>query len=399
MITLTGRQARQFMLIKQGLLGEYKFIGKQGALDYIRQAGCIQFDPVDVCGKNSEITLQSRVGGFTKEMLAELLYTDRKLFDYPDKQLAIIPTEYWAYFERFRKAARDNLKQHPEVKKHIEKIRKFIDKNGAVNSDDFKLEGDSSWRSAINWSSGSKLSRSVLEQMYSSGDLIVHHKKGTRRYYDLAAKHIPPEILNVSDPLSDDFAHLKWRVMRRIGAVGFMWNRPSDAWLHIWGLSNDVRKEIFDALIDKKEITEFTIEGLKTKFYFLTSDMPLVKEVLTNPNPRPRCELIAPLDPFMWDRKLIRAIFGFEYSWEIYTPPQKRKYGAYVLPLIYGEQFIGRVEAVCDRKTKTLIVKNIWYEKGVKQTKIQEKAVSACIKKFMLFNGCKLVSISKERKL
>ena len=90
MIKLTNRQARQFLLLKHGLLGEHKFTGKQGALDFIRQAGCIQFDPVDMCGKNAELTLQSRVKKFKKEMLYDLLYKDRALFDYPDKQLSII---------------------------------------------------------------------------------------------------------------------------------------------------------------------------------------------------------------------------------------------------------------------------------------------------------------------
>ena len=61
MVTLSNLQARQFLLLKHGLLGSYKFSGKEGALDFVRQAGCIQFDPVDVCGKNAELTLQSRV--------------------------------------------------------------------------------------------------------------------------------------------------------------------------------------------------------------------------------------------------------------------------------------------------------------------------------------------------
>lgn len=95
MIRLTNRQARQFMLLKQGLLGEYRFAGRQGALEYVRQAGCIQFDPVDACGKNAELTLQSRVKGFTKQMLQELLYQDRSLVDYPDKNLSIIAVEDW----------------------------------------------------------------------------------------------------------------------------------------------------------------------------------------------------------------------------------------------------------------------------------------------------------------
>jgi uncharacterized protein YcaQ len=85
MLTITKQQASQFILAKQGLIGSYKFNGKEGAYDYVCQAGCIQFDPVDVCGKNAELTLQSRVKGFKKSMLWELLYEDRKLVDYVDK--------------------------------------------------------------------------------------------------------------------------------------------------------------------------------------------------------------------------------------------------------------------------------------------------------------------------
>ena len=391
MTHLTNRQARQFMLLKQGLLGDHIFTGKQGALNYIRQAGCVQYDPLDLCGKNAEITVQSRVKGFKKAMLYELLYQDRRLFDYPDKQLSIIPIEYWPYFGRFRHAARSTLEQYPEIAAHIDFVRSHIEENGVICSDDLELEGSTTWWSAINWSQGGKLLRSVLEQMYSSGDLIVHHKKGARRYYDLATRHIHADILNAADPTADDFAHLKWRVLRRIGAVGLLWNRPSDAWINIWGLTADMRSNVFDTLISEGEITEVTIEGLKSKFYIRTGDMPIVEAVMQNPALKPRCELLAPLDPFLWDRKLIKAIFGFEYAWEIYTPAHKRKYGAYVLPLLYGEQFIGRAELICDRKNKRMATQNIWYENDTKPTKKRDAAVASCIRRFALFNDCTII--------
>ena len=73
-LNLTLDEAKRFILYKQGLLGEHRFSGKEGVLDFVRQAGCIQFDPIDVCGKNAELVLQSRVSGFTKKMLYELLY-------------------------------------------------------------------------------------------------------------------------------------------------------------------------------------------------------------------------------------------------------------------------------------------------------------------------------------
>ena len=102
MIHFTNQQARQFLLLKHGLLDEYRFSGKEGVLSFVRQAGCIQFDPVDAGGKNAELTLQSRVKGFTKQMLYELLYQDRELVDYPDKNLSIILTGDWPYFARYR---------------------------------------------------------------------------------------------------------------------------------------------------------------------------------------------------------------------------------------------------------------------------------------------------------
>mgnify|MGYP004523605701 FL=1 len=330
MIHLTNGQARRFILLKHGLLGKHIFIGKSGALEFIRQAGCIQFDPVDICGKNAELTLQSRVKGFKKEQLYELLYTDRKLFDYPDKQLSIIPVEDWPYFERFREAARIRLLQHPELQEHIGNMRAYIEKNGAVCSGDFKLGGKTDWYSAINWSTGGTMARSVLEQMYSSGDLLIHHKKGARRYYDLAERHIPAEILNTPEPFPDEFSHQKWRVLRRIGAMGLIWDNASGAWLNIWGLTTETRHKIFNELVDEGTISKLKIEGLRSNFYFLTKDMPLIEQVLSDSEFEPRCELIAPLDPLMWDKKLIRTVFGFEYGWEIYTSPEKRKYGVYV---------------------------------------------------------------------
>jgi len=385
-IALTNEQARCFILRKHGLLGEYKFVGKQGALDFIRQAGCIQFDPVDLCGKNAELTLLARVKGFNKNMLHELLYEDRALFDYPDKQLSIIPVEYWAYFEHLRVAARNKLKEHPEIEEQIEPVRKYIEENGAVCSDDIEIEGTTKWWSAINWSTGSKLSRSVLEQMYSSGDLIVHHKKGTRRYYDLTERYISPQLLNAPDPVPDKFEHIKWRIHRRIGAVGMLWNRASDAWLNIWGLTTENRNEAFKSLITENKITELSVEGINGSMYIQSDDIPLIDEVKNNPSYKPRCEFIAPLDPLMWDRKLIKALFNYHYSWEIYTPPQNRKYGAYVLPILCNTTFTGRIEPIRNKDKNTLTVKNIWHEENTKQTKKLESATNKTITKLAKFN-------------
>ena len=373
------------MLLKHGLLGEHKFIGKQGILDFVRQSGCIQYDPIDICGRNAELTLQSRVKGFTKDMLYNLLYEDRALLDYPDKNTAIILTEDWRYFERFRQWPRRRAAESPELLALMEQTLAFIRENGAVCPEDMKLESDFKWRAFVVWSSGKNLSSSVMEQLYGTGDLIIHHKKGTRKYYDLTERHVPAEYTSAHDPYPDDFEHMKWRVARFVGAVGLLSSRPSDA---LPRMSADYRTKIFAALVDEGRITAAHVEGIKDALYFRSEDMRIMGTAMSDETFEPRCEFIAPLDCFMWDRKIIKAIFSFEYTWEIYTPVVKRKYGHYVLPVISGERFIGRIEAIADRKTDTLIVKNFWYEDDVKVTKKVEKDVDKCIRRFAQFNGC-----------
>jgi len=397
---LTNAQAMRFVLLWHGLLGEHRFAGKPGALDFVRQSGCIQFDPVDVCGRNAELTLFSRVKGFTKQMLEALLYEDRALFDYTDKNQAIIPVEDWPYFARFRQESRESGRRFEGMDKLEAQARAYILENGPVDSAQLPIEGDIFWHSVIHWSGSwhgqSNAARSVLEQMYASGELVIHHKRGTRKVYDLAVRHIPEEILGAPDPLGDDFEHIKWRMLRRIGAVGLLWNRPSDAWLMIGGLDAAARNRAFAELEAEGRIIAVQVEGIKQPLYCRTEALALLERACSDEKFRARCEVIAPLDPMMWDRKLIHALFGFDYTWEIYTPAARRKYGYYVLPLIYGEGFVGRVEAVADEKRGALDVRRIWLEDSVKHTRKLHGAVHACMKRLARLNGLREAGYAQD---
>ena len=289
-------------------------------------------------------------------------------------------------FSRPRQSARDRAAQHPELRGLMDQAIDFIRERGPVSPDDLQLESDFKWRAHIVWSSGNNLSASVMEQLYGAGDLVVHRKQGARKFYDLAERHIPAHILNAPDPLENDFEFRKWTALKRVGAIGLLWPRSSEA---LWRMGVPAIKELFAALEADGKIAAATIEGINGPFYFRSEDMPLAEYVLTDPLLKPRCEVLAPLDCFIWDRALIRALFGYHYSWEIYTPAVNRKYGHYVLPLLYGDAFVGRVEAVADRNAGILNVKNIWYEAGVKETKKLKTAVDGCLKRLAKFNDCK----------
>ena len=392
MVQLSNRQARQFMLLKQGLLGDYRFVGKQGALSYVRQAGCIQFDPVDACGKNAELTLQSRVKNFTKQMLNDLLYKDRVLFDYPDKNLSILPVEDWPYFKRFREISIHGGTKFQDLPALEMMAKAYIREHGPVSSADLPVEGNIYWHSHIHWSGNwegdTNAARAVLEHLYATGELVLHHKNGTRKYYDLANRHIAASLLEAPDPLPDEHEHRKWRVLRRIGAVGMLWNRNSDAYLGIWDMKTSEREQVYQDLLREGRILPLQVEGIREPLYCRAEDAALLERVRQEEDYKPRCEFLAPLDCMLWDRKLIRAVFGFDYTWEIYTPPAKRKYGYYTLPVLFGDRLIGRIEAVSQPKAGVLTVKNLWFEDGVRQTKRLEHALEMRIKQFSKFNEC-----------
>ena len=345
MNTITKEQARQFILAKQGLIGEYRFAGKDGAYAYIRQAGCIQYDPVDVCGKNAELTLQSRVKGFRKEMLRELLYKDRLLVDYADKELSIWPTEDWPYFSSYR----DRSRSLGETFEGLEELKKqalaYIEKHGPVCSDSLPIEGEIFWHSSMHWSGNwqkpSPAARSVLEQLYTDGELIIHHKQGSRKYYDLAEKYISKSILEAEnpckkaedfetilckkaegfetilcgkaeefgadscvteglagdvDPCGEEDRFLAWRVLRRIGAVGLLWDKTSTAFLGLY-INAEKRKAILQLLTERGAIRPVMVEGMKIPFYYRAEDDALLRAVIEgSADLKPRMAFVAPLD-------------------------------------------------------------------------------------------------------
>jgi len=381
-LKLTLEQARRFLARKQGLLGKPRFSGKTGVLEYVKQAGCIQFDPVDVCGKNAEIVLQSRVAGFDKAHLSSLLYKERRLVDYFDKNLAIWAVEDWPFFERIRQRYRLALRGHESVEPVLESVRHLLCERGPLCSKDIELHDKVDWY----WST-TRLARATLETLYFRGEAVVHHKKNTVKYYALAGDCLPKAVLEAADPHVEELDFLAWRVRRRIGAVGLLWNRASDAWLFIDGLKASQREAVFTKLLADAAIMPLMVDGLKAALYCLTEDVPLLEASLVERGWQPRVELLAPLDGFLWDRKLLKALFDFDYTWEIYTPAERRRYSQYTLPVFQSAGFIGRAEIMADRKQGRLRVMHYWPENGL-SPKDEERAVLIdCFDRFRRFHG------------
>jgi len=361
MISITREHACRFMLMKNGLLGHSRLRGKDGVLEYVLRAGCVQYDPVDVCGKSHELAFLARVKGFSREMLWELLYQDRALIDYFDKNMCIMLTQDWPHLGWMREHFRRHTRSREAVEPVAQQLLQIAHERGSISSQELDLKEKVDWP----WGETS-LGRAALETLYFRGDLVVHHKTGTVKSYAPAADCLPAELLNAPDPFQNERERQMWQVMRRIGAVGMLWNAASDAWLGVDGLNAQARSEVFAALMNMNIIAPVQVEGLNRPLFVLTEDLPLLSRCHQPAPPARTVRLLPPLDCMLWDRKLIAALFDFHYKWEIYTPEEQRRYGYYVLPVLMGEGFVGRIEPVCDRRSKVLVVRRFWPEEGVR---------------------------------
>jgi len=146
-LKLTQKQAHRFILSHQGLSPPYSYDGKEGILDFIRHVGCIQFDPLDIVGRNPELVLHSRINDYRPAMLEELLYTDRKLLDAWDKMMAIYPVEDWPYLHyRQREAAlRSQRRGSSHIKEVTPLVRQAIEERGPLSSIDLDYDRKVDW--------------------------------------------------------------------------------------------------------------------------------------------------------------------------------------------------------------------------------------------------------------
>ena len=391
-LTITKRQARRFILAHQGLWPPYELEDKAGILDYIRRVGCIQYDPLNIVGRNPELVLQARVRDFRPVMLQDLLYEDRKLLDGWDKNMSIYSVEDWPYFHRRREAAKRNPGRSPGPVRAIRpRVRMALEERGPLSSIDLDFNQTVDW----SWAP-TRLARAALESMYWGGELVIHHKVNTRKVYDFARHHLPEELLSASDPHETEVQFHDWYVYRRFGGVGLLWNKAGDAWLGMPGIKSEERKAALSRLIKQGKMVEVGVKGVNLPLYMRREDETLLHTVLDSGAPSSRAAILAPLDNLLWDRRFVKELFNFSYIWEVYKPVAERRYGYYVLPILYGDRFVARFEPGHDKKNGALIIKNWWWEPGVKQSERMRTALRRCFKQFLDYLGADQLQIDSK---
>jgi len=324
-------------------------------LEVFRRLGSIQFDPVAVAGRNHDLVLHARVAGYEPAWCDEL-YERREIFEATNKALSFVPAGEFPWFRhvmgrkgpRFHNAA---LADNPAV---AEKVLERIRAEGPLSSADFERETGPTkdW-----FGMPENAVRAVLEAYTVTGVIGLARRDGNLRYYDLLERLLPAEVRAREVPEREQLRHKllsRYRAHGLLGAGG-----AGGTFARI--ANPPERRDLHKELVEHGALVPVEVEGVRGKRFVVAEELALLE---APPEPKPSVAFIAPFDSLLWDTTLLASLFGFDFVWEGFFPPAKRRWGYYVLPIVFGSRFVGRIEPRIDRDRARVEVLDVWWEDG-----------------------------------
>jgi uncharacterized protein len=356
--TTVDRAAARRFLVRRHLLAPPRSLPPDPASVklVVERLGSLQFDPLDVTGRNHDLVLAARIRGYTRAWTDDLLYRERWLYEAYNKGLSLLPTAELPYYRIGwdRYSASNGFGKLDDHAGLVAELLDRIRQEGTLSSTDVEPRASIDWY----WRPTNQV-RAILEALALSGVLAISRRDGNRRLYDLSERLFSAELLAERRTEDEQRRHKLHSRYRAHGLLG-MRGGNQEVWIGTAPTAAE-RYRLRDVLIAEGALLPVSVEGVKgdrvilaEEQTLLASDEPIV----------PGVALIAPLDPLVWDRELLRSLWDFDYVWEVYVPAAKRRWGYYVLPLLWGDRFVGRIEPRIERKTGTLRVLDLWWEDG-----------------------------------
>jgi uncharacterized protein len=396
-ITISQKTARRFVLGKQGLWPGRRWRGKKGTAQAIRECEAVQLDPLNITARSQDIVLHSRVLDYKPEYLYEVAYKDRQFFDYGG-WLAMYPMEelpYWrVHMERrsHDKRIEGFVLNHQEL---FEQVRAELRARGPLGNRDLDGNKVGLWNYR-----GRKDTSLALFDMWLSGELMMHHRDGFSRVYDFRENIAPREF----DYVATEKEAEEFFARKAVSFVGLKRKENMRVELNYY-LRRDYSKAEMVRLIDGWDesgvFAQVQIEGGRDVYLVLSEDIAVLEALENGKIPKgwkpkemttlEEVTFLASLD-IVSARGRAKKLFDFDYVWEVYVPAPKRRWGYYVLPILYGDDLVARLDPKLDRKTMTLEIKGFWHEDDAPVKDIEfANALAKGLIRFAKFLGAKKI--------
>ena len=399
---VAAEAARRFLVARQ-LLAPARALagGPDAVLEFLRRFGSLQYDPIAVAGRSHDLVLHARVTGY-EAAWSDHLYEQRELFEAVNKGLSFVLMRDYPWFRgAYIGNSRRMLEENAEV---AERVLERVRADGPLSALDFDREHGA----AIDWFGvKTNVVRAVLEAYAVAGVLGLARREGSRRYYDVIERLVPRKVLAREIPWRDQLRHKMLSRYRAHGLLGASSGgdvfgglgpaKPDQRWPEHPG-----RTALREGLIEEEELVPVSVDGVKGPRFVLRDEL----ELLTAPSELPASvAFLSPFDPLIWDRGLLGSLFGFDYVWDLFHPPAKRRYGWYVLPILFRDRFVGRIEPRIDRDERRVEVLGFWLEEGFQPRRAEGfvDAMRAALRAYVVFAGADRLDwpahLGKEKRL
>ncbi len=382
---VSAEDARRFLVARQMLAPARSLRGgKKGALEVFRRWGSVQFDPIPVAGRSHDLVLHARVAGYEPAWSDEL-YEQRKIFEAYNKGLSLVLTEEYPWFRGL--LFHDPPRLLSDNREVAERVLERIRADGPLSALDFERHIGSE----VDWFGlPTNVVRAALEAYAFTGVLGLARRVGNRRYYDLLERLLPADVLAREVPLEEQLRHklhsrFRTHGLLAVGGGGDIFGGLGPA-APDPGRGTPGRTALRNGLIADGSLVAVEVEGVKAKRFVLREEVELLG---APPEPPPSVAFLSPFDPLVWDRRLLGELFAFDYVWELFFPPEKRKFGWYVLPILFRDRFVGRIEPRIDREGGRVEVIGCWWEDGFAPRRAERfvDAMREALRAYLQFAG------------
>lgn len=371
--TFTLDTVRLLLLAVQGLIKPPAHpANKVDVLAAIRRMGALQIDTIHVVARSPYLVLFSRLGNYNPTWLEEL-EAEGKLFEYWSHAACFLPIEdYPLYVSRMQKHIQRYYTpewgaQHQAT---IDVVMGRIQAEGEVRSVDFERT-DGKKGSWWDW----KEEKRVLEYLHTVGELMIARRERFQRIYDLRERIFPDWNPTQALPLEEAEDELAVRSVQLLGAAPARWV-PDYFRLPKQGMAMRLER-----LAEAGRLIRITVEDREEPWYLHPENLALAEYAAMGEISPTYTTLLSPFDPLIWDRERTRTLFNFDFSLECYLPQPKRRYGYYLLPILYEGQLIGRLDAKAYRKEGIFEVKSLYLEPKAPLTMDAAASVGAAVQR------------------
>ena len=365
-IIISPATARRFVLGRQGLWPGRRWQGLEGVIEAITALEGLQLDPLNVAARSQDIALWGRIHGYHPGLLHTAAYEQRRFFDYGGWLFLYPMTELPHWRTTMAQTARvgywaEWLAAHAAL---ADEVRAALHQRGPLGNRDF------SGNTRVSSYRGRKDTALALYALWMTGEVMITHRAGFDRVYDLSSRVAPLHL----DYTGDETTAERHFVRKAIALYGLLREGTLRSSLYPYlhrMLSTAQAKALVQRLQDEGDAVPVRVEGQRDRLLLLAEDVPLLAAVAADTTPaawqplssttRDEVTFLAPLD-MVSARGRAARLFDFDYKWEVYVPAAKRRWGYYVLPILYDDRLVGRLDPKLDRRSMTLHIHGFWLE-------------------------------------